>query len=327
MRNATLRVLALIVLGLPAIARTADRPPLPDFGVADRLMPADPMPERQTRWSNDAVTLTDVVYATVPGFRPLHLDLYRRVGDAAPRPLIVFVHGGGYSHANPRAGAAFVNLPAILGYLAERGYVVASIEYRFSVEAPFPAQLEDLQAAIRFLRRNAGRFGIDGARVGTWGMSAGAHLSALNAVQCAADTCVQAFAAWFGTYDATAYLHEMPLDTNVRSLFRCTVAACDVDALDAASPIRHVDRGDPPALLVHGLDDTLSLPSQSERFAQRLQASGVDARLMLIPKVDHGFVGPTRDITRDALRQALEATFEFFDRILLGTIASAPASP
>lgn len=328
MRRPALRVLAFIALTMPAGAPAAERPPmpLPDFAVADRVMPADPMPERQTQWSNGAVTLTDVVYSTIPGFRPLHLDLYRSTADAALRPLIVFLHGGGYSHANPRAGAAFVNLPAILAYLAARGYVVASIEYRFSGEAPFPAQLADLQAAIRFLRGNAARLGIDGARVGTWGMSAGAHLSALNAVDCAGDTCVQAFAGWFGAYDVPAFLREMPLDTYVRRLFRCDTTACDFDALDAASPIRHVDRGDPPALLVHGLGDTLALPSQSERFAQRLQAAGVDARLLLIPKVGHGFVGATPDMTRDALRQALTATFDFFDRELKGTIAPASAN-
>ena len=118
--------------------------------------------------SNDAVILTDVVYSTIPGFRPLHLDLYRQAGVATPRPLIVFMHGGGWAYSNPRAGAAFVDLPVVLAHLAERGYVVASIAYRLSGEAPFPAQLEDLQAAIRFLRGNAARFGIDGAQVGLW---------------------------------------------------------------------------------------------------------------------------------------------------------------
>ena len=137
----------------------ADRPPIPDFDVADRLMPDDPMPERQTAWSNTAVTLTDVVYATIPGFRALHLDLYRPVRANAPLPVVVFLHGGAWAFATPRSAAAFRNFPAILAHLAETGYVVASVEYRFSGEAPFPAQVEDVQAAIRFLRTNGARFG------------------------------------------------------------------------------------------------------------------------------------------------------------------------
>jgi len=318
MAHRSLHALAAALLALSASARAADSLVLPHFSVADRLMPADPMPERQTLWSNGAVTLTDVVYSTIPGYRPLHLDLYRPTGDTAQHPLIVFVHGGGYSHANPRAGAAFVNLPAILGYLAVRGYVVASIEYRFSGEAPFPAQLDDLQAAIRFLRSNAARLGIDGARIGSWGMSAGAHLAALNAVHCADGACVQAFAGWFGTYDVPAHLRDTPLDPVVAALFRCGNAGCETGVLEAASPIHHVDRNDPPTLLIHGLHDTLALPSQSERFAKELQDAGVDARLVLIPEVDHGFVGSTPAVTKDALRQALAATFDFFDRVLKG---------
>jgi len=322
MAHRSLHALAAALLALSASARAADSLVLPHFSVADRLMPADPMPERQTLWSNGAVTLTDVVYSTIPGYRPLHLDLYRPTGDTAQHPLIVFVHGGGYSHANPRAGAAFVNLPAILGYLAVRGYVVASIEYRFSGEAPFPAQLDDLQAAIRFLRSNAARLGIDGARIGSWGMSAGAHLAALNAVHCADGACVQAFAGWFGTYDVPAHLRDTPLDPVVAALFRCGNAGCETGVLEAASPIHHVDRNDPPTLLIHGLHDTLALPSQSERFAKELQDAGVDARLVLIPEVDHGFVGSTPAVTKDALRQALAATFDFFDRVLKGAASA-----
>lgn len=306
---------ALLATG-SAHAPAGEPPPLPDFAVADRLMPVDPMPERQTRWSNEAVILTDVVYSTIPGFRPLHLDLYRQAGVATPRPLIVFMHGGGWAYSNPRAGAALVDLPVVLAHLAERGYVVASIAYRLSGEAPFPAQLEDLQAAIRFLRGNAARFGIDGAQVGLWGMSAGAHLAALNAVNCAAGTCVQGFVGWFGAYDIATYIRDQRDATNVKALFRCGPVACAAEVVDRASPIRYADGTDPPALLIHGQDDTNALSSQSERFAQQLRAAGSTAELLLIPGVQHGFIGPTEAATRDALRRALTATFDFFDRTL-----------
>jgi len=305
-----------LLAAVSAHAQARESPPLPDFTVADRLMPVDPMPERQTRWSNDAVTLTDVVYSTTTGFRPLHLDLYRQSGAATPRPLIVFVHGGGWAHSNPRAGAGFLDFPVLLAHLAERGYVVASIAYRLSGEAPFPAQLEDLQAAIRFLRGNAERFGIDGTQVGLWGMSAGAHLAALNAVNCATGTCVQGFVGWFGAYDIATYMRDQRDATNIRALFRCGAAACATDVVDRASPIRYADGTDPPALLIHGQDDTNARSSQSERFAQQLRAAGSTAELVLIPGVQHGFIGPTEAATKDALRRALTATFDFFDHVL-----------
>jgi acetyl esterase/lipase len=317
MRHSPHWIFAVALLAaVSAHAAAGESPPLPDFRVADRLMPVDPMPERQTLWSNGAVTLTDVVYSTTPGFRPLHLDLYRQTGVSAPRPLLVYVHGGGWAYSNPRAGAGFLDFPVVLAHLAKRGYVVASIAYRLSGEAPFPAQLEDLQAAIRFLRGNAARFGIDGAHVGLWGMSAGAQLAALNAVNCAAGTCVQGFVGWFGAYDITTYAREQRDDSNVRALFRCGAAACAAEIVDRASPIRYVDGTDPPALLIHGQDDTNARSSQSERFAQQLHAAGSHAELVLIPGVQHGFIGPTEAATKDALRRALTVTFDFFDRVL-----------
>ena len=177
------------------------------------------MPERQTLWRT-AVTLTDVVYSTTPlppaAPRPVSAD---RV--SAPRPLIVYVHGGGWAYSNPRAGSGILDFPVVLANLAERGYVVASIEYRLSGEAPFPAQLEDLQAALRFLRANAERFGIDGTQVGLWGMSAGAQLAALNAVNCAAGTCVQGFVGWFGAYDMASYSRD---SGTIRTSGRSSVA-------------------------------------------------------------------------------------------------------
>ena len=167
-----------------AAVQAADSPTLPEFAVADQLTPRDPLPERDIRWGDGSTVMTDVVYSTIPGYRPLHLDLYRASIGGTPRPLVVFVHGGGWWTANQRAASAFLDFPAVLANLVQRGYVVASIEYRLSGEAPFPAQLHDLQEAVRFLRANAARFGIDPAKVVLWGISAGAQLAALDAVTC-----------------------------------------------------------------------------------------------------------------------------------------------
>jgi acetyl esterase/lipase len=309
MSRYVLPVLVLGYLALTGVVCAADRPPIPEFDVADRLMPDDPMPERQIAWSNTAVTLTDVMYATIPGFRALHLDLYRSVRATTPLPLVVLLHGGGFAYGNARSGAAFRNLPVILSHLAETGYVVASVEYRFSDEAPFPAQVEDVQAAIRFLRANGARFGIDGTRVGLWGMSAGSYLAAMTAMNCAEGSCVQGWVGWFGRYDFT---NETP-DANLRHLLSCGPESCSREVLEHFSPNRYADRRDPPVLLVHGAADQ---PLESQQLAERLRAVGATADLLLIPQAGHGFIGSTETATKDGLRQALTATFDFFDRVL-----------
>jgi acetyl esterase/lipase len=302
--------LALGFLALTGVVHAADRPPIPEFDVADRLMPDDPMPERPTAWSNTAVTLTDVVYATIPGFRALHLDLYRPVRANGPLPVVVFLHGGAWAFANPRAGAAFRNLPVILSHLAETGYVVAAVEYRFSGEASFPAPVEDVQAAIRFLRTNGARFGLDGTRIGLWGMSAGAYLAAMAAMNCAEGSCVQGWVGWFGIYDFTS---ETAPDADLRHLLGCGPDSCTRDVLERVSPIRYADRQDPPVLLVHGTADE---PFVSQQLAERLRAVGATVDVLLIPQASHGFIGPTEAATKENLRQALAATFTFFDRVL-----------
>jgi acetyl esterase/lipase len=294
----------------------ATAPAIPEFAVLERITPADPMPERETRWGNPAVSLTDVVYATRPGHRPLHLDLYRESGVNVPRPLVVVVHGGGWAHANPRVGAGFKDFPSVLAYVAKRGYVVASIEYRLSGEVPFPAQVEDLEAALRFLRADAARFGIDPARVGLWGLSAGAQIAALQAVRCRPPECAQALAGWFGPYDLAAYTAENPLADSVRSYLRCPAEGCAAADLAAGSPARRVDGGEPPVLLVHGLADLQVAASQSQRLAEAMQGAGQDVRVLLIPDVGHGLIGKDAETTRHALRLALEATLGFFDERL-----------
>jgi predicted dienelactone hydrolase len=113
----------------------------------------DPLPDRQVKLA-DTIVLADVTYSTITGFRPLRLDLYRATSPT-PRPLVVFVHGGGWTIGQKRGTADFTDFPGVLAGLAQRGYVVASLEYRLSSEAPFPAAVQDVKAASRFPRAKA----------------------------------------------------------------------------------------------------------------------------------------------------------------------------
>jgi acetyl esterase/lipase len=321
-RSARPLLLLLAALGLNG-ARAAEHgtpAALPNFAVLEKLSPADPLPERETRWAEPGITFTDVVYATRPGHRPLHLDLYRDAGATGARPLVVFLHGGGWAQGNPRVGGGFANFPAVLAHVARRGYVVASISYRLSGEAPFPAPVEDLQAALRFLRSGSARYGIDPQRVALWGLSSGAQIAALEAVRCQAGDCVQALVGWFGPYDLASYLTENPPSTSVQGYLRCPATGCAREALDAASPSVHVRAGAPPTLLVHGLADANVPPSQSQRFATALLKAGADARVLALPDVGHGLIGAEAATTKRALDQALDTTLAFFDE----TLAAVP---
>lgn len=310
----------IVLLAAPLLGSASpDAPPYvpaQDFAVKDRITPVDPLAERPTSWAHPSVTMTDVVYTTLPGYRPLHLDLYRPKSGAGFRPLVVYIHGGGWAQANPRVGAAFADFPAVLASLVERGYVVASISHRMSGEAAFPAQLDDLRAALDFLRSNASRFGIDPARVGLWGMSSGAHLAALAVLDCKAGNCAQVLVGWFGPYDLAVQARE-ERSGSVRALLRCGEGGCEAGSLQQASPVSFVDGHDPPVLLVHGATDTAVAPSQSEGMAAALREAGVDVELLLIDRAGHGLVGPSPADTRRALRQGLEATWAFLDAHLL----------
>jgi acetyl esterase/lipase len=239
-------------------------------------------------------------------------------------PLIVILHGGAWAQGNPRIGGGFADFPAVLAHVARRGYVVASISYRLSGEAPFPAPVEDLQAALRFLRSGSARYGIDPQRVALWGLSSGAQIAALEALRCQAGECVQAFAGWFGVYDLASYVTANSQGAAVQGYLRCPATGCPREALDAASPSVHVRKSAPPTLLVHGLADMNVPPSQSERFAAALRGAGAEARVVALPDVGHGLIGADAATTRRALGEALGATLAFFDQALAAVPTPRP---
>src|SRR6202012_1756305 len=136
----------------------------------------------QTDSPDDGVRFArGLAYAAPIGFRPLLLDLYLPAAGADPAPLVVFMHGGGWLRVDRSlVSPSFASWrPGPLTRLAAAGFAVASVDYRLSGEASFPAQLEDVSAAVDWLAGRAGQYGFDAGRVVLWGESAGAHLAAL----------------------------------------------------------------------------------------------------------------------------------------------------
>jgi acetyl esterase/lipase len=185
------------------------------------------------------------------------------------------------------------------------------------------------------------------ARVVTWGQSAGGHLGSLAAVGCGVTAlsppdarrepggadlkgatpsdCVQGAVAWFGLFDmATIQEQAREVGALLRDdagapewrLLGCFATACPPTQLAAASPMSYVDRSDPPMLLIVGAEDTVVPTKQTLKMAERLTSAGVKHDLIILPGVNHSFIGKTSEATRDANLKALSATFEFIDRTI-----------
>jgi acetyl esterase/lipase len=336
-------LLALAAMVALPCSRSFAQVPSPAPEIAAEVVQTDQYPVAQVVFPNDVEGLPDVVYSQPAGYRPLRLDLYLPA-ETAERPadgfpLVVFIHGGGWMGGDTRRTGAFADFPDVLASLAARGYVIASVEYRLSGEAIFPAAIEDVKAAIRWLRANAAKYGIDPARALTWGVSAGGHLAALAAVSCKAaalepaqtpgaakaSDCVQGAVAWYGVFDlatiAAQARRDKALSRDVRDapewrLLGCFASKCKKGRIAAASPVTYVDANDPPMLLIVGDADRTVPYHQTLEMADKLTAAGVPNDLMVLSGVGHSFIGTTPEQTRDANLKALDATFRFIDQTL-----------
>lgn len=232
------------------------------------------------------------------------LDLYLPEQSAAkPLPLIVHIHGGGW-----RGGSKF---PCPVSAMVLKGYAVASVEYRFSQKAVFPAQIQDCQAAIRWLRAHAKQYNLDNEHVGVVGGSAGGHLSALVGTSGGKKAFamiggnddqsdrVQAVCDIFGPADFSTVVQQAADDKNVKNIFEFNTPKDPYSSLigaklddkpkaDAVSPVHYVSKDNPPILILHGTHDTLVPFAQSEEFAAALKEQGVAVWLQKLPGSGHG---------------------------------------
>jgi acetyl esterase/lipase len=262
--------------------------------------PTDPIPIPQSV----AVT-ADIPYARV-GDTELAFDLYMPK-DVANPPLLVWVHGGGWS----RGARAPVSTLAFV----EDGYAMASVSYRLSGAAPFPAQVHDIKGAIRFLRAQAAAYGYDARRIAIIGVSAGAHLAALVALT-NGDAALEgdtgghldqssnadAVVSYFGASNLTSILDQStPFGLNIRvpglaALFGGPPEEKS-ELARLASPVFHVDAADPPLLLLHGDQDPQMPINQSHELHGAYKALGLEVYFEVVHGAVHGgsqFFDPER---------------------------------
>jgi len=268
---------------------------------------------------------TDVTYGQIEGERLL-LDLYLpKDGKLSSRPAVVAIHGGGWQ-GGEKAGIAW-----IAEMLVRRGYVVVAVEYRLAPRWTYPAQLDDVQLAMRWLRKHAGEFRIDPQRIGAIGDSAGGHLSALLGVRETRDDSdpnlkgfsskVQCVVDIYGPADLALprYLKQIT-SPDERELLRDVLFAFigkpydeNPELWDDASPIFHVSPDDAPFFIIHGSDDMIVPLEQSTSLTKELRKAGVEVELVIIEGMGHG---PQDEEKREEFVQALGKAIDFLDKHL-----------
>lgn len=257
------------------------------------------------RWYPNAVV------AEIQGYRPLHLDLRVPPGPGH-FPVVVWIHGGAWWAGSrlrlPETVAAIGFHDRLLG----RGYAVADVDYRLSGEATFPAQLHDVQAAIRWLRRYAAELRLDLARFAAWGESAGGHLAALAGLSGSADDAVQAVVDWYGVAGLMDKLDSAPTQPDPAEWLIGGPLADRRAAATAASPLSHVHAGAPPFLCMHGTADKTVSFRHSEQLAAALRSHGVRCDLYPVAGADHIFLGASD------VGALVDSSLDFLDDVLGG---------
>jgi acetyl esterase/lipase len=248
----------------------------------------------------------DIIYAS-PGNVPVKLDLYVPTGLAAPPPIVIYIHGGGWE-----AGSKENPLPLAL---TKQGFALASINYRLSQVAIFPAQIYDCKAAVRWVRANAEKYHYNADKIGLVGDSAGGHLVALLATTAndpklegdegnvGVSSAVQAVVDYYGPTDFISLIDQVTpqqranLDNPVTHLFggplwNHGLMADKVEIAKLASPVSHITATSSPMFILHGDQDPIVPLQQSVEFNDALKKAGVETHLVVIKGGGHGFNDP-----------------------------------
>lgn len=244
----------------------------------------------------------------------LKLDIVRpKMPSTNPMPVVVFAHGGGWEKGT-KESALLKLVP-----LARKGYFCATINFRLTDTAPFPAQIEDCKCAIRYLRAHAGEYNLDPDRIGVWGCSSGGHLAALLGTSGGAKSLegkggwakyssrVQAVADYFGPTDFPAWAGEArkPGGSIEQAAAQRALGAVTkllggqfsekMEVAKQASPTTYIDKDDPPVFISHGENDLIVPLSQSQIFYDELRAKGVEVTFHIVKGQGHGFRDPETD--------------------------------
>ncbi len=284
------------------LGKSFSLPAFHDQVLRNGCMPLSVLERRLNQWNGgdtitDSKVLRDMIYATVDGTE-LKLDLYIPNGTTKPK-LVVWIHGGGWR------GGSKAKPP--LRRLVDEGYALASISYRLSDTAIFPAAVHDCKGAIRWLRAHASDYGLDVSSIAVAGGSAGGTLALLLGTSAGVNELegdvggnleqssrVQAVINYFGPSDFVLRGETQPdVAYSEKSGSFAWLGGKKLGAVDkqlelAASATRYVSSESPPLLVFHGLADELVLSNQAHRIVEAYQKVGLSAQLILLEGAGHG---------------------------------------
>lgn len=259
--------------------------------------------------------LHDVTYCTNDGIES-KMDIYFPIkfgGD--PSPVLMYVHGGAWIFGDKKVTTGTPDMPELLS----RGYVIAVVNYRLAPDYKFPAQIEDVKCAVRYLRANAEEYNIDLNKIGAWGDSAGGHLVSLLALANKSDgfdkgqyleysSSINAVVDYFGPTNLTD-----PNFYNIYSVALEQIFGSHENMLNA-SPVKYVKKDSPPFLIFQGDRDIIVFQDQSEELYNKLIAENATATLIIVNGSAHGFVEVgTMNPSRENITLMVA---DFFDRYL-----------
>jgi acetyl esterase/lipase len=292
------------------------------------FLPAFLPPDALADSPRNAVSHRGLIFAAVDGYRPLELDLYVPEDVSAPAPLVVWIHGGAWIFGARSQPPGDWDANLVFQSAIDAGIAVATIDYRHSREAPFPAQLHDSKAALRYLRMFAPQLGIDPDRIAVWGESAGGHLAALLALvnnpelegdigATGVPSHVSAAVCFYPITDAAtmpsfseSLTDGVRLPSPIEMILEGSPWAYQ-EGLSRMSPVSYVRSDAPPMLLIHGDADQMVPVSQSQQLARALEEVNGDVRLITVPGAHHCFyadnpethVGTAMEFLAEALQK------------------------
>lgn len=224
------------------------------------------------------------------------LDIYLPPNTKGKIPLVIFIHGGGWLGNDKYADMGYMK--KTVSEIVSSGFALASIDYRFSTQSVFPAQIQDCNRAISFLYDNADKYGLDKNRIAVMGFSAGGHLASL--VGLSKNDNLKAFfmpntsksfnikgvVDFYGPADLTLF----PGSNDAKSPEGLLIGAAPLvrpDLAKAASPVSYVDKADPPFLIIHGGKDDMVSPNHSLLLSSWLNVAGVHNELIVVKDAPH----------------------------------------
>lgn len=318
---------ALFIFGISLTTHCAPVPPTPNRAPTLAPSPTPPFvippiakPAPTNSQDKFGTVERDVTYCTITDVA-LKLDLYYpTIAQHEPLPVVVNIHGGSWSAGDKSKSDSATDIPELVA----RGYLVAVLNYRLAPQWKFPAQIQDVKCAIRFLRANAVKLALDPKRIGVMGCSAGGHLAALAGVadQSAGfdnvgeyrneSSRVQAVAALSAPTDLTLYDSVARADM-LKRVFDVTTSTLN-SVLVHASPVTYVSSDDPPMLIVQANQDRLVSSKHGEELDQRLVQVGVPAKLVTVKNATHCF--PATPAMSPSRAQISQLIADFFDQYL-----------